>query len=87
MHAPRGDGAVVASHGKVFVLGGEMWSGTTSTCDWGWGPIECAVKCVAAHVPSRGSATSAQRVSVCETADVAVGRPAECCARVSAPAA
>lgn len=49
MRAPRGDGAVVALHGKLFIIGGEMWSGKTSTCDWGWGPIECAVNLIPMH--------------------------------------
>lgn len=49
MHAPRGDHAAVALHGHVIVVGGEMWSGQTTTCDWGWGPEDCAVNLIPMH--------------------------------------
>jgi len=49
MSAPRGDKAVVALDGRIFVIGGEMWSGTTTTCDWGWGPEDCAVNLIPMH--------------------------------------
>jgi len=49
MSAPRGDKAVVALDGRIFVIGGEMWSGSTSTCDWGWGPEDCAVNLIPMH--------------------------------------
>ncbi len=43
MHAPRGDMALAALDGRLFAVGGEMWSGQTYTCDWGNGPEECAL--------------------------------------------
>jgi len=49
MSAPRGDHAVTALDGQLYVIGGEMWSGVTSTCDWGWGPVECAVNLIPMH--------------------------------------
>jgi len=49
MKAPRGDAAVVALNGRLFVIGGEMWSGKQSTCDWGWGPEPCAVNLIPMH--------------------------------------
>lgn len=49
MAAPRGDMAVAALDGNLFVVGGEMWSGVMSTCDWGWGPEECAVNLIPMH--------------------------------------
>jgi len=49
MGAPRGDMAVAALDSNLFVVGGEMWSGVMSTCDWGWGPEECAVNLIPMH--------------------------------------
>lgn len=48
MRSARGDGAVVAHDGKMFMIGGEMWSGLKSACDWGWDG-ECAVNLIPMH--------------------------------------
>jgi len=34
MQAPRGDKAVVAFDGRLYVVGGETWSGKTEPCAW-----------------------------------------------------
>jgi kelch-like protein 17 (actinfilin)/kelch-like protein 20 len=49
MHAARGDKAVVGLDGRLYVVGGETWSGRTAPCRW-----DTAISCDVNQVPIHG---------------------------------